>query len=542
KAADAAKAGAAWNITTNSSTTDKTAVKGGDTVDFVNGDNIEITQDGTDKKKITVATKKDITVDSVIANNKVTVGSGANKITVDGTDGSVTGKAFTGTTFTGTSFTGTSFTAGNTVINTNGLTNGTTAITGTGVTTDNVTVGGISIDKTTGINAGNKVISNVASGGTTATNAANIGDVQNAVANLSQNLNITDGTNNGTVDLKNQKLNVAGANGVTATVNNQTITVGLDADTVNATTKGIGLTADTGSTGNKYLKDGDVSFAVTGDGSLVSTSATAAGVKVAVNSATITAGTDGTITGPTTDGVATAKNVADAINVAKKASKTEITANTGEAANATTGNVTLTSTTAADGHTIYDVKLNDKVTLGSGANAVTIDGTTGAITGKTATIGGVTVNGTANTIGGLSNTTWNGTAVSGRAATEDQLKAATSATTLKFTGDVATNTGSVNLKDDTFGIKGDNKYISTDVNGKNVNLTVSEAEVKKSAVAAVTVSTDTTDTNNPLTVTPTTSADGTTKDYKVTIDGTKIANKTNLSYKANDGTAKQVSL
>ena len=542
KAADAAKAGAAWNITTNSSTTDKTAVKGGDTVDLVNGDNIEITQDGTDKKKITVATKKDITVDSVTANNKVTVGSGANKITLDGTDGSVTGKAFTGTTFTGTSFTGTSFTAGNTVINTNGLTNGTTAITGTGVTTDNVTVGGISIDKTAGINAGNKVISNVASGGTTATNVANIGDVQNAVANLSQNLNITDGTNNGTIDLKNQKLNVAGANGVTTTVKDQTITVGLDANTVNATTKGIGLTGDTGSTGNKYLKDGDVSFAVTGDGSLVSTSATAAGVKVAVNSASITAGADGTITGPTTDGVATAKNVADAINAAKKASKTEITANTGEAANATTGNVTLTSTTAADGHTIYDVKLNDKVTLGSGANAVTIDGTTGAITGKTATIGGVTVNGTANTIGGLSNTTWNGTAVSGRAATEDQLKAATGATTLKFTGDVATNTGSVNLKDDTFGIKGDGKYISTDVNGKNVNLTVSEAEVKKSAVAAVTVSTDTTDANNPLTVTPTTSPDGTTKDYKVTIDGTKIANKTNLSYTANSGTAKQVSL
>ena len=814
KAADAAKAGAAWNITTNSSTTDKTAVKGGDTVDLVNGDNIEITQDGTDKKKITVATKKDITVDSVTANNKVTVGSGANKITLDGTDGSVTGKAFTGTTFTGTSFTGTSFTAGNTVINTNGLTNGTTAITGTGVTTDNVTVGGISIDKTTGINAGNKVISNVASGGTTLTNAANIGDVQNAVANLSQNLNITDGTHDGTIDLKNQKLNVAGANGVTATVNNQTITVGLDANTVNATTKGIGLTADTGSTGNKYLKDGDVSFAVTGDGSLVSTSATAAGVKVAVNSATITAGTDGTITGPTTDGVATAKNVADAINAAKKASKTEITANTGEAANATTGNVTLTSTTAADGHTIYDVKLNDKVTLGSGANAVTIDGTagkatigssvingvnntfttggvkavtldgaTGTITGTTANIGGVTVDGTNNHVMGLANKDWtpgvtqavsgraatedqlqkvsdavgagwkvntgkvtgstgesngatstkvasgeevqfqagnnlivdqngktvayslnkalkdlesatfNGTgmnttvitgdsitqtagtqtntstaggntvadgtkstettaagqvikdgtktntstvdentivdgaksnkstvdgntitdgtntsritagkaqigtvgidgvaskittggtnavvvngadgtvktgnvtvtggttnditglsnttlsatdfATKGRAATEEQLKAATGATTLKFTGDVATNTGSVNLKDDTFGIKGDGKYISTDVKGKNVNLTVSEAEVKKSAVAAVTVSTDTTDANNPLTVTPTTSADGTIKDYKVTIDGTKIANKTNLSYKANDGTAKQVSL
>ena len=627
KAADAAKAGAAWNLTTNSSTTDKTSVQGGDTVDFINGDNIVITQDGTDKKKITVATKKDLTVDSV--------------------------------------------TAGNTVINTSGLTNGTTAITGSGITTDKVTVGGISIDKTDGINAGGKAISNVASGGTTDTNAANIGDVKQAVANLSQNLNITDGTNNGTVDLKNQKLNVAGANGVTATVNNQTITVGLDANTANATTKGIGLTADTGATGNKYLKDGDVSFAVTGDGNLVSTSATAAGVKVAVdaakvkdlavdavtvskdaqadnpitvtptagtnskdyaigidttklaaktdltyranndtdanakkvslakglnfvngtlttasidndgvvkydvNTAAITAGTDGTVTGPTTDGVATAQNVADAINAAKKEAKTEITANTGEAANATTGNVTLTSTAAADGHTIYDVKLNDKVTLGTGTNAVIIDGiagkatvgtavvdgvnntittggaspvildgATGTITGKTANIGGVTVNGTTNDITGLSNTTVTGAdfATKGRAATEEQLKSVTGATALKFTGDVATNTGSINLKDDTFGIKGDGKYISTDVNGKDVNLTVSEAEVKKSAVAAVTVSTDTTDANNPISVTPTTSADGTTKDYKVTIDGTKIANKTNLSYKANDGTAKQVSL
>ena len=601
KAADAAKAGAAWNLTTNSSTTDKTSVQGGDTVDLINGDNILITQDGTDKKKITVATKKDLTVDSV--------------------------------------------TAGNTVINTSGLTNGTTAITGSGITTDKVTVGGISIDKTDGINAGGKSISNVASGGTTDTNAANIGDVKQAVANLSQNLNITDGTNNGTVDLKNQKLNVAGANGVTAAVNNQTITVGLDANTVNATTKGIGLTADTGATGNKYLKDGDVSFAMTGDGNLVSTSATAAGVKVAVdaakvkdlavdavtvskdaqadnpitvtptagtnskdyaigidttklaaktdltyranndtdanakkvslakglnfvngtlttasidndgvvkydvNTAAITAGTDGTVTGPTTDGVATAQNVADAINAAKKASKTEITANTGEAANATTGNVTLTSTTAADGHTIYDVKLNDKVTLGTGNNAVTMDGTTGKVTAKNAVIGGVTVDGDNSHVTGLSNTTWNGTATTGRAATEDQLKsvadtakATTDAVNLKFSGDTNTSAGVVNLKDDTFNIVGDGKYVTTDANGKDLTVKVSEAEVKKSAVAAVTVSTDTTDANNPISVTPTTSADGTTKDYKVTIDGTKIANKTNLSYKANDGTAKQVSL
>ena len=146
-------------------------------------------------------------------------------------------------------------------------------------------------------------------------------------------------------------------------------------------------------------------------------------VKYDVNTETITAGADGTITGPATDGVATAKNVADAINAAKKSSKTEITANDGEAADGTTGNVVLTSSKAADGHTIYDVKFNDKVTLGTGANAVTLDGTTGTITGKTANIGGVTVDGATNHVTGLGNTTWNGNAVSGRAATEDQLKA-----------------------------------------------------------------------------------------------------------------------
>ena len=272
-------------------------------------------------------------------------------------------------------------------------------------------------------------------------------------------------------------------------------------------------------------------------------------VKYDVNTETITAGADGTIAGPATDGVATAKNVADAINAAKKSSKTEITANDGEAADGTTGNVVLTSSKAADGHTVYDVKLNDKVTLGTGANAVTLDGTTGAITGKTATIGGVTVDGTNKYVTGLGNTTWNGTATTGRAATEDQLKtvadaakASTDAVNLKFSGDTNTSAGVVNLKDDTFGIKGDGKYVTTDADGKNLTVKVSEEEVKKSAVGAVTVSTDTTDADNPLTVTGTTSADGTTKDYKVTIDGTKVAAKTNLSYKANDGTAKQVSL
>ena len=746
KAADAAKAGAAWNLTTNSSTTDKTTVQGGDTVDLINGDNILITQDGTDKKKITVATKKDLTVDSI--------------------------------------------TAGNTVMNTSGLTNGTTAITGTGITTDKVTVGGISIDKTDGINGGNKTITNVASGGTTDTNAANIGDVKQAVANLSQNLNITDGTNNGTIDLKNQKLNVAGTNGVTATVNGQTITVGLDADTKtkvdnssNAVARNISLGADSGIASSQSLKDGDVAFNVKGaTGDFVSTKMNGDTVEVSTKRATINSDAAGTASVTGDDGLATAKNVADAINKAASQAKdgaawklsangnTPTTVAGGDTVDFTGGNnITVTQTgkniattlnkdlkklnsislengvgetikfdainasgkfgdpavgnytqidrdgirinngidvnqpntantyldvgslslqagpnsssldsrnlmfndedgnfaqgsaqgmafqsaagkmvqfsldeinaggnkiqevaegtadtdavnvkqlkdtvasqtltyranTAADtdaktvklskgldfvdgtmtkatvdndGKVTFDInddtkaKINDsaaavnrKVSLGADSGTVSsqslkdgdvafnvkgatgdfvstkMNGNTVEVSTKRATIDSNATTGAASVTGddGLA------TAKNVADAINKAAKASTDAINLKFAGDTNTSAGVVNLKDDTLGIKGDGKYVTTDADGKNLTVKVSEAEVKKSAVSAVTVSTDTTDADNPLTVTGTPSADGTTKDYKVTIDGTKVATKTKLSYKANDGTAKQVSL
>ena len=746
KAADAAKAGAAWNLTTNSSTTDKTSVQGGDTVDLINGDNILITQDGTDKKKITVATKKDLTVDSI--------------------------------------------TAGNTVINTSGLTNGTTAITGTGITTDKVTVGGISIDKTDGINGGNKTITNVASGGTTDTNAANIGDVKQAVANLSQNLNITDGTNNGTIDLKNQKLNVAGANGVTATVNGQTVTVGLDTDTKtkvdnssDAVARNISLGADSGTASSQSLKDGDVTFNIKGaTGDFISTKMNGDTVEVSTKRSTINSDAAGTASVTGDDGLATAKNVADAINKAASQAKdgaawklsangdtpttvaggdtvdfagdnnitvtqtgkniattlnkdlkklnsislengvgetikfdainasgkfgdpavgnyTQIdrdgirinngidvnqpnTANTyldvgtlslqagpnsssldsknlmfndedgnfaqgsaqgmafqsaagkevqftldeinaggnkikevaegtddTDAVNVkqlkdTVASQTLTyransaadtdaksvklskgldfvdgtmtkATVDNDGKVTFDInddtktKINDaaaavsrKVSLGADSGTVSsqslkdgdvafnVKGATGdfistkmngdavEVSTKRATIDSNATTGAASVTGddGLA------TAKNVADAINKAAKASTDAINLKFAGDTNTSAGVVNLKDDTLGIKGDGKYVTTDADGKNLTVKVSEAEVKKSAVSAVTVSTDTTDADNPLTVTGTPSADGTTKDYKVTIDGAKVATKTKLSYKANDGTAKQVSL
>ena len=745
KAADAAKAGAAWNLTTNSSTTDKTTVQGGDTVDLINGDNILITQDGTDKKKITVATKKDLAVDSI--------------------------------------------TAGNTVMNTSGLTNGTTAITGTGITTDKVTVGGISIDKTDGINGGNKTITNVASGGTTDTNAANIGDVKQAVANLSQNLNITDGTNNGTIDLKNQKLNVSGTNGVTATVNGQTVTVGLDADTKtkvdnssNAVARNISLGADSGTASSQSLKDGDVAFNVKGaTGDFISTKMNGDTVEVSTKRSTINSDAAGTASVTGDDGLATAKNVADAINKAASQAKdgaawklsangdtpttvaggdtvdftgdnnitvtqtgkniattlnkdlkklnsislengvgetikfdainasgkfgdpavgnyTQIdrdgirinngidanqpnTANTyldvgtlslqagpnsssldsknlifndedgnfaqgsaqGMAFQSAAGKMvqfsldeinaggnkiqevaegtadtdavnvkqlkdtvasqTLTyransaadtdaksvklskgldfvdgtmtkATVDNDGKVTFDInddtktKINDaaaavsrKVSLGAdsgttssqslkdGDVAFNVKGATGdfistKMNGDTVEISTkrATINSDAAGTASVTGNDGLATAKNVADAINKAAKASTDAINLKFAGDTNTSAGVVNLKNDTLGIKGDGKYVTTDADGKNLTVKVSEVEVKKSAVSAVTVSTDTTDADNPLTVTGTPSADGTTKDYKVTIDGTKVATKTKLSYKANDGTAKQVSL
>lgn len=644
-AANRAAAGATWNVTTNSSAADTTAVSSGDTVDFVDGDNIEVKQDTSNKKKITVATKKNVSFDSATI--------GAN--TTIGTAGITTNKV----------------TAGN-------------------VTTDKVVVGPVSIDKNDGINAGNKQITNLASGGVVASNAATIGDVQNAVASLSQNLNITDGSNNGIVNLKTQTLTVTGTGAAKATVNGQTITVDVAEGALTSDTNGvvtgttgvakapevaaainkvntvlgdkidqnktgiatnarhiantISLDGESGSTTAKSLKDGNVSFKIKGDGKYVTTDASGENVTVKVseeavkksavsavtvstdaaadnpltvtgttspdgtskeykvsidgsklaaktnltykangtskqvslangldftngtmttasvddngvvkydvNTASITAGTDGTVTGPSTDGVATAKNVADAINAAKKASTTVITANGGESANGTSGSVKLTSTTGADGHTIYDVALNDAVTIGTGTNAIALDGTNGTITGKKAKMGHVTVNGDDNTITGLSNTTWNGTPVSGRAATEDQLKAVADAAanqTWKITADkvgtsgkqTGTKTNAVVGKDQTVQlVAGDNLTIDQDdrkftysLNKDLVNMTSASFEAaggKTSLIKGDSITQSDNGKTHTSTASENTLADG-NKSNKTTADGNAITDGVNTN-------------
>ena len=644
-AANRAAAGATWNVTTNSSAADTTEVSSGDTVDFVDGDNIEIKQDSSNKKKITVATKKNVSFDSA------TIG-------------------------------------GNTTIGTAGIT--TNKVTAGNVTTDKVVVGPVSIDKNDGINAGNKQITNLASGGAVASNAATIGDVQNAVANLSQNLNITDGSNNGTVNLKTQTLTVTGTGAAKATVNGQTITVDVAEGALTSDTNGvvtgttgvakapevaaainkvntvlgdkidqnktdiatntrhiantISLDGESGSTTAKSLKDGNVSFKIKGDGKYVTTDASGENVTVKVseeavkksavsavtvstdaaadnpltvtgttspdgtskeykvsidgsklaaktnltykangtskqvsladgldftngtmttasvddngvvkydvNTASITAGTDGTVTGPSTDGVATAKNVADAINAAKKASTTVITANGGESANGTSGSIKLTSTTGADGHTIYDVALNDAVTIGTGTNAIALDGTNGTITGKKAKMGDVTVNGDDNTITGLSNKTWNGTPVSGRAATEDQLKAVADAAanqTWKITADkvgtsgkqTGTKTDAVVGKDQTVQlVAGDNLTIDQDdrkftysLNKDLVNMTSASFEAaggKTSVIKGDSITQSDNGKTHTSTASENTLADG-NKSNKTTADGNTITDGVNTN-------------
>ena len=58
---------AAWNVVANNETAEK--VEGGNTVKFIDGDNISITQNG---KNFTVSTKKDVTFDTVTANQTIT--------------------------------------------------------------------------------------------------------------------------------------------------------------------------------------------------------------------------------------------------------------------------------------------------------------------------------------------------------------------------------------------------------------------------------------------------------------------------------------
>ena len=247
----------------------------------------------------------------------------------------------------------------------------------------------------------------------------------------------------------------------------------------------------------------------------------------------------------------------------------------------------------------------DTVTFNDGSNiAITQNGKTFTVATKndvnfnTVT---ATTKVTTPAVEGLTNTSWTPgttTPVSGRAATEDQLKAvdtqvatnkddiatnkanidknkdniaknadnitknATEIATNKGnittnTQNIATNTAALARKislggntgsttekslstgDVKFNVKGAG-LVTTSAAGDDVTVTVTEKAVKQEAVKAVTMAAA--DPNGPITVTPELSVDKDTATYKIGIDPTKVAESTILTYKDNDGADKTVTL
>ena len=286
-----AKSAASWNVETNGAGT--TAVAGGDTVNFINGDNIAITNTG---RSITIGTAKNVSFDKVTVggvvidkNNGIDAGgkeitnvgpatsgnSAVNKTQMDTAITNAVNKAttdakhdFGGDDITvvtrkhgeklnikgGASTTAADLTSGNIAVLGDAATgtlnirmakaltglssatfttpSGTTVINGGGMTITPSTTGAAPISITTGgINAGNTEIKNVAAG-TTPNSAVNKQQMDSAISNATANVGFNTAGNTGTGSVSNgQTLSITGTNGIETNASGQSITVGLDAAT-----------------------------------------------------------------------------------------------------------------------------------------------------------------------------------------------------------------------------------------------------------------------------------------------------------------------
>ena len=193
---------AAWNVVANNGTAEK--VQGGDTVKFINGDNIEITQNGKD---FTVATKKDVTFDTVTANDTIT----APKV-----------KATTGVeTPEVTGLTNKTWVPGQTQ-----------PVSGRAATEDQLKA----VDDQVAANKAN-ITKNA---GDIATNKANIAANKAQIDKNTEAIGrkISLGGNTGSTDEKSLstgdvKFNIKGQNGIVTEANGEDVTVKLDDDTAN---------------------------------------------------------------------------------------------------------------------------------------------------------------------------------------------------------------------------------------------------------------------------------------------------------------------
>ena len=340
-------------------------------------------------------------------------------------------------------------------------------------------------------------------------------------------------------------------------------------------------------TGSTDVRLNDGTFNVNGDGTLISTEATATGIKVKAKVGGTINNTDGKSVKPTTNGIATTDNVADAINdsywkataggntdgtpaVGKVKPGTQVTYSAGDnlkvkqTINNTTGdqeykyslNPVLTGITS-----IANTATGPKMTFGGNSINITggsLDMGNNKITNlATGTDDKDAVNvkqlkdteihitpGTytpdANKKVKLTYTDGNNTVVTGKEAVIDLSGLATggTASTEKVkkaaNGANDTNIAEVNPKTgDTFGDAGATYEVS-----------VSRNAVKDAAREAVTINnggtksgtTYTPNADNPITVTPKEDAANHNTTYEVTFDGNKAAKQIPLTYKATNGT------
>ena len=578
----------AWKVKANNSNAE--TVTGGDTVTFNDGSNIAITQNG---KTFTVATKNDVNFNTVTATTKVTTPAVEGLTNTSWTPG-------TTTPVSGRAATEDQLKAVDTQVATN---------------KDDIATNKANIDKNKDNIAKNA--GNITKNATEI--ATNKGNIATNTAALARKISLggnTGSTTEKSLSTGDVKFNVKGAGLVTTSAAGDDVTVtvtekAVKQEAVKAVTMAAADPNGPVTVTPELSADKDTATYKVGiDPTKVAetTNLTYKDNDGADKTVTLKKGLNfknGTMTTATTD--------ADGVVTVDINDDTKAKIN--NAATNKLDNLTPDGEQKVKSLSAWKVKANnsnaetvtggDTVTFNDGSNiAITQNGKTFTVATKDdVTFNSVTAGSkvTAPAVEGLTNTSWTPgttTPVSGRAATEDQLKAvdtqvatnkddiatnkanidknkdniaknadnitknATEIATNKGniainTQNIATNTAAlarkISLGGDTgnttekslstgdvkFNVKGAG-LVTTSAAGDDVTVTVTEKAVKQEAVKAVTMAAA--DPNGPITVTPELSADKDTATYKIGIDPTKIAESTILTYKDNDGTDKTVTL
>ena len=528
---------AAWNVVANSGTAEK--VQGGDTVKFIDGDNIEITQAGKD---FTFATKRDVNFDSVtvpagagnVVINNSGINAGGNKISnvADGTAnndavnlGQLNAVKNSPMKFGGDSGTDVdrklgeklnvkggatgNLTNNNIAVEADGNdtlniklaenvdlgTNGSVKIGDSTLNNDGLTItGGPSITKTGGINAGGNKISNVAAG-TANDDAVNVSQLNTAINNAGAAATIKYKANGGapeTVKLSDGLDFVNGSN-TTATVGPN----GVVKYDVNLGTLAVGADGKAGADG-KTGADGTV-----GKDGIATTQDVAKAINSSAWKVTSTAST-GTVNTPSVEDVkngdtvkfdagdnieitqngkdftfATKKDVKfDSVTInngGPKLSATGIDAANKKITNVADGAVTATSKDAVNGSQLY----------GLSKNTVTVSGDSTSTTPQTLDqTGGIKLGIKSGDTNFLTSTaTGTDVTLDLTQDAKDKINKVTtlSSNTISLGGDTGTtNTQSLDKTGGIkFNVKGDGTYLTSNATNDDVTLDLTQATKDK---------------------------------------------------------------